>query len=50
MMISKRNKKSICEQNEDCSYNYKGIKNALVGKTSFRNNFEIKRIVVIQFD
>ena len=47
MIINKRNEKSSLYQERESSFNYKGIKNALIGRTG-DNCFEVKSILVIQ--
>ena len=45
--INKQNKQSDIHQNENSSFDYQGIENALIGKTGYRC-FSPKRILVIQ--
>ena len=48
--IGKKNIKSYCIQNENSNYDYRGNENALIGITGISNKFDIKRIIVIQFN
>ena len=48
--IGKKNIKSYCQQNEKSIYDYKGNENALIGITGRENQFDIKRIIAIQFN
>ena len=50
VVFKKDNKnESFCEQNEKSVYDYKGNEKALTGMTGVESGFEIKRIIVIQF-
>ena len=48
--IGKKNIKSYCQQSENSNYDYKGNEKVLIGITGIENKFDIKRIIVIQFN
>ena len=47
--VGKKGYKAFCKQDDDSYYDYHGNEKALTGITGNQNKFEIKRIIVIQF-